>query len=110
MGRLPFAVLCDTVALQERKELIRLVIEATNKAVLFEHSGTKCPVCALVKVESILKVVTTKEEIRYCHCPECEATIKAIGEISKKPVIITPNQNNDNTKNRKRGTSNGRHR
>lgn len=107
---LPYCIMLEQVALQERKELISLVIATSNKAVRYEHNATLCPVCLLIGVQSVMGVASTVDETRYCSCRECGATVKAIGVISVKTtktiVKIEQPANNDYRKSKK-GRKNG---
>lgn len=104
--RIPFLMMTNEVAIQERKELIAKVIAATSKSVAFEHGITKCPVCLLIGVCTFLRVQSTQDEIRYCICPECCATVKAIGAVkTPEPLPEAALAYNNNKKGKKNGNT-----
>ena len=98
---IPFALKCELIAKQERLELIRLAFATAEKSVKFISRGTKCSVCALVGVDSTLKITSTTEEIRYCHCDECGCNLKAVGESVKKPFEVVQKPHVNDNKNKK---------
>lgn len=103
--RIPFLMMTNEVAIQERKELIARVIAAASQSVVFEHGVTKCPVCLLIGICTYLRVQSTQDEIRYCICPECCATVKAIGAVKTPEPLPEAGlaYNNSNKKGKRNG-------
>jgi len=81
---LNIALKCELITAEARLELVIAVVKTSNTAVKYVFGATKCPVCALIGIDSNLGVFSTQEQIRYCNCDTCGCTIKAVGETREQ--------------------------
>lgn len=71
---------------------IKAIFETANTAVEYiPGEGCFCPVCAKFLNKRTRMLITSKPgEIRYCRCPVCGVTTKAIQKYYPEPDYIEP--------------------
>lgn len=83
-------IMTDNIRLipeETRQTILKTIIDAQRKAVVFELHNTKCPVCSLFGMTSTIIIRSTQQEKRYCECLRCTCNFTAIGEKFEKKII-----------------------